>query len=186
MSSRGESTEQPSIEDPGRLCPEHAFLGVALIALTAAIVALIVEHETTVQVLRGGYSILAAVIVVGFTGWFVGAAARRVRREVGAAVAGLTAALAELHVQVAQQRVVYLPAPGRQVGHMYVSSAAQGESIAVPRASVDADTQAADSIAAAREDGIEKGFEIGYRAQLADLGVTPLPRPRRPRLTGDS
>lgn len=144
MNSRGETKEQLPVPDTVGLCAEHAALGVAVAGLTAAAIALTVEHTTSVVVLRGGYSIVAAMIVIGFTGWIVGAAERRIRRDLGGAAAELTAELAELRAQVQSQRIVYLPAPGRQGGHLYVSgTAAQGVTVPTQPNGLDAETIAA-------------------------------------------
>ncbi|MGC4770820.1 hypothetical protein ACLQ25_17830 [Micromonospora sp. DT44] len=75
----------------------------------------------------------------------------------------------------------------RPGGHMYVTGT-QGETVGFRRGTVDGPTDPAGlTLQRAREDGIEQGFEIGYTAHRAEMGVTPLlPRARRPRLTGES
>lgn len=132
----GTQDQPPPIPGPAQLCPEHVSLGLAIVAITTSTVALAVEQLTAVVVFRGAYSVLAGLFVAGFVGWVVGAAERRVRRELGGAVAELTTELAELRKQVTQQRITYLPAPRRHgEGQRYIGS------VAVERTSpVDQDT----------------------------------------------
>lgn len=126
MSSGGINTQQPpAVPEPARLCPEHAALGLAVASFTASAIALLIEELTTVVVFRGAYSVLAGLFVAGVGGWIVGSAERRVRRDLGEALAGLTRELADLREQVQRQRVTYLPAPERKTSNMYVSAHAE-------------------------------------------------------------
>lgn len=125
MNSRGEERQQSTVPDPVRLCVEHLSLGVAVISLTTSAVALLVEEYTAVVVFRGAYSVLAGIFVTGMLGWIVGSAERRVRRDLGGAVADLTAELAALREQVTHQRITYLPAPRRHgEGRRYIGAVA--------------------------------------------------------------
>lgn len=82
MSSCEGTTEQPPIpEDPVRLTAEHLGLAVAIVAGTVSVGALAVQMTTHIELLlRGSYSVLAALIVVGVVVHYGG----RVLRELTA------------------------------------------------------------------------------------------------------
>ncbi|MEV0809705.1 hypothetical protein [Micromonospora sp. NPDC050200] len=154
------------------------------------------QHYFGVALATGMYAILAAGIVIGGCGWaitwMVGQAERRVRGEAADERRKILDRLTELTSAMEQlsSRGGARPGPAspcRAGGHTYASQASQPAPAGIRQTSVDAATGPSGvRLQRAREDGIEQGFEIGYRAQLAERGVTPLPRPRRPRLTGDS
>lgn len=102
MSDRGETREQPSIPEPAQLSTEHAFLGLAIATLTAAFSGLVVQVTLHRDLLRGAYSVLAALMVIGVVGYF----GVRILRE----LAGLRAGQGVVRETLRQQ-----PAGGRQV-----------------------------------------------------------------------
>lgn len=121
MSDRGDTREQPSNRDPGGLRAEHGFLLVAAVSISAAVVSYVLDSTLPIDVNRGAYSIMVAFFVAGYCGWLSRSAERRMRRLAGTEIRRLADAVEELRDQVERQRTVYLPAPGRQGGHMYVS-----------------------------------------------------------------
>jgi hypothetical protein len=122
MSDRGDTREQPSNRDrdPG-LRAEHVFLIVAAVSLSAAVAAYVLDSTLPIELNRGAYSIMVALFMGGFCGWLSRSAERRMRRVAVAELQRLATAVDDLSDQVARQRTIYLPAPGRQSGHMYVS-----------------------------------------------------------------
>lgn len=114
MNSSGGTREQPSTPET-RLGPEHAWLGLAIAALTTAVVGLIVEDQAGVVVFRGAYSVLTGLFVCGCIAWKVEAAERRRRRreqlDGPCTCAALSKELEELREQVEAQRL----AAGRHV-----------------------------------------------------------------------
>lgn len=209
--TREHSSDPPST---GPCTAELVFFAVGSVAFAIAVILGAFEQSGRVQLPRGVYAILAALMVIGVCGWtiiwvagYVEVRARRrtkvhfdeLRNEMAdhfdalrTEMAELTSAMQKLADRVSEQvqqrqRPASAAAACRPVGHMYVSGPGQGEAAAARPASVEAPTDPSGSaLQQAREDGMEQGFDLGYRAQLADRGVTPLPRPRRPRLTGDS
>ena len=147
MSSRGETREQPPDRnrdrDPG-LRAEHVFLIVAAVSLSAAIAAYVLDSTLPIDLNRGAYSIMVALFVAGYCGWLSRSAERRMRRVAVAELRRLASAMDDLRDQVERQRTIYLPAPGRQAGHMYVSGSST-DTTAPTQPGLDAE-----SIAAAR------------------------------------
>ncbi|MFI7434190.1 hypothetical protein [Micromonospora haikouensis] len=63
----------------------------------------------------------------------------------------------------------------------------EGDTVGILPPTADAATMPTlDAVRKAREDGVEEGFDIGLKVRLVDMGVVPLERRRRSRLTGDS
>lgn len=118
--------EQPSDRDPGGLCAEHWFLLAAIVSLTAAVAAYVLDATLPIELDRGAYAIMVACFVAGYCGWLSRSAERRMRRNVGGE-------LRRLRAQVARQRTTYVPAPRRpDEGQRYVSAVASGQGDMVP------------------------------------------------------
>ncbi|WP_319460108.1 hypothetical protein [Micromonospora sp. RTP1Z1] len=158
--------EQPSDRDPGRLCAEHAYLLLAAVSLTAAIVAYIADSELPFDLNRGAYAIMVALFVAGYCGWLSRSAERRMRRELGAEHRRLATALEDLRDHVARQRVVHLPPAAKQCeGVRHLHAAVGGQDSPVPigpqRVGLDPET-----IAAAR--ALARRIADGPRAENQD------------------
>lgn len=155
---------------------------------TAAIAVLCIIDHTTIDVEVGLYALLVVLACIGGSGWLVRSGDAQRRRDLTVGLVELRTAqdeLASLLADLVRQRP--RPATTSCRAGMYVSQASQGDTVGMRIPSVDTQTDPAGvTIQRAREDGIEQGFEIGYRAQLAELGIPLLPTARRPRLTGDS
>ncbi|SCL31799.1 hypothetical protein GA0070616_4334 [Micromonospora nigra] len=180
---------------------QTVFIIIGTIAATGAGVACLFDSTTHIDLPHGLYAILGAALGIGGCGWttchVADRAEARVHRDLGVTVhqvredlAATNRRLAELtsflesHVRSASR--TYSP-PHRATGHMYASASSQGATVGILATTVDAATDpAVAAVRRAREDGIEQGFEIGYQARLADVGVTPLGPARARRLTGDS
>lgn len=169
-----------------------SYLLVSIVTLTVAVVMVIVDHATPVEMASGGYAVLATVSGAAFVGWVVRSASAMLLRKVH-----------ESHQWMVSQVATPLPpgggrAPERTVtprtvrascrlvaGRTYVSTLAgsgggEGDTAGIPLPTVDAATVPTfDAVRKAREDGVEEGFDIGLRVQLADMGVVPLERRRR-------
>ncbi|MET7949192.1 hypothetical protein [Micromonospora sp. NPDC005324] len=182
-----ENTGGPRATDPPRRHTEYGYLILGVAAIVLATTLFLVDHLTPVIIPFGTYPLLANLFGAGICGWVVRSSDLQ-RQDLAQRLARVEAALAALAEQrdvgIRQARPVATHRPG---GHMYVSGA-QGETIGFRRGTVDAPTDPSGAtLQRAREDGIEQGFEIGYTAQLAERGVTPLlHRARRSRLMGDS
>lgn len=160
-----------------RLSLAHGCLLLAAVSLAVSVLLSLADQYTPVVISRGVFSILAALIVVGFSGCLTQVALGQLRRgqlAVAAETSGLRREVAALRA-----------APCRVAGHMYVSQASQPQA-GTGSTSVDAATDPAGVLQRAREVGIEEGFDLGLKVKLADLGVPTLPKPRKPRLTRDS
>ncbi|MEV4842215.1 hypothetical protein AB0K20_03175 [Micromonospora matsumotoense] len=159
---------------------ELGYLILGTVAATAAAFLFTADHTTGIDAAEGTYPLLASLVCVGGCGWLVRSGDARRRRD-------LTAGLAELTDRLDALAASRTRSTTCRAG-MYVSRASQGDTVGIRTiATVDAGTDPAGAtIQRAREDGIEQGFEIGYRAQLAERGIPLLPTARRRRLTGDS
>ena len=147
MSSRGETRDQPPDRNRDRdagLRAEHGFLLAATGSLTAALVAYALDTFLPIDLNRGAYAIMVAFFVAGYCGWLSRSAERRMRRVAVGELRQLASAMDDLRDQVERQRTIYLPAPGRQAGHMYVSGSST-DTTAPTQPGLDAE-----SIAAAR------------------------------------
>ncbi|MFG1884005.1 hypothetical protein [Micromonospora sp. NPDC049102] len=195
-------TGGPRDAEPPRRRTENCYLIAGVVALTAAAATFTISQLASVTVPQGLYTILVGLSVLGGCGWIVrsGDTQRACALEAGknvlqqrlTAIEEQLATLTEQLAALAEQRETatrQLRPTGtcRPGGNMYVAGT-QGETIGFRRGTVDGPTDPSGlSLQRAREDGIEQGFEIGYTAHLAEMGVTPLlPRARRSRLMGDS
>lgn len=185
---------------------EPVFMTIGAVCLSIVVVAILFGQETGVHAPQGVYVILAGGMVIGINGWLTSWLLRREHRasrryvaeeldvvrqdvdELRQDVEDVKRLLEQLLDRVDELRPRLRPARGCK--QVYVSQAAQVEMVGIRQASVDAATDPAgvSPLQQAHEAGMEKGFDIGVRTQLAEMGVPWLPhqRPRRPRLTGDS
>lgn len=185
MSSRGESTEQPS-KPPPTIGTEHGYLLIA--ALSAAIGGLLgtLDRTTDEDFPLEVYILLATALLIGGCGWLVRSEGAQRRHE----AAELRELLAELTSRPRTHARV-CPTPQRAAGGLY-GSGGQGETVGIRNGTVDPATDptadpTGSALERAHEDGIEQGFDLGLKVQLAEREVTPLSRARRRRrLTGDS
>ncbi|MEV4196995.1 hypothetical protein [Micromonospora globbae] len=168
--------EVPRDEPPS--AGEQVCLALGASFLAGAVALFMADMATPWDAPLGLYPILACLAIGGCCGWQVGAGRRELResrREHQEQMRALIVEVRALRRQVAG---------ARPAGHLYLSHAVGQSDVGIRPTVVDAATDPA--LQRAREDGIEQGFDIGIRAQLADMGVTPL-RPRKARrLTGDS
>lgn len=192
MSYHVGNTEQPPDQSPPSSArAEQTFCTLGFTVLAVACVLCLFEQTGNVQMPRGIYAILAAGIVIGGVGWTVvwsvGRAEARVAAGIEADHREVVDRLAQLTSTVQDTPARTKPAASCRAPAIYTSRASQGETVGIRAGTVEAPTDPSGrALQRAREDGIEEGFDIGLKVQLADRGVTPLPRPRRPRLTGDS
>ncbi|MGW5556823.1 hypothetical protein ACWER9_06325 [Micromonospora sp. NPDC003944] len=190
-----ENTWGPQATDPPRRHTEYGYLIVGVAAIGITVTLYLVDHLADVSVPTGTYPILASLAGLGGVGWIVRSSDaqrhdERARQDMldqrlAAAEALLATLVQQRDVGIHPARPAARHIPG---GHMYVAGS-QGDTIGFRRgSSVDGPTDPSGAtLQRAREDGIEQGFEIGYTAQLAERGVTPLrQRARRSRLMGDS
>ncbi|WP_431976211.1 hypothetical protein [Micromonospora haikouensis] len=169
-----------------------SYLLVSIVTLTVAVVMVIIDHATPVEMASGGYAVLAAVSGAAFVGWVVRSSAAMLLRKVH-----------ESHQWMVSQVATPLPAGGAPApepattprtvrascrlatGRTYVSTVAaagggDGDTVGILSPTVDAATVPTfDAVRKAREDGVEEGFDIGLKVRLADMGVVPLERRRR-------
>lgn len=188
-----DNTWGPQAEPPRRHT-EYGYLILGVVAIVITVTLYLVDHLARVDIPIGTYPILASLAGLGGCGWIVRSSDAQ-RQDTHARTEELSQRLAvveKLLATLAEQRDPGIRpvrlASCRPSGHMYVSGS-QGETVGFRKgASVDGPTDPSGAtLQRAREDGIEQGFEIGYTAQLAERGVTPLlPRAQRSRLTGDS
>lgn len=207
------SITEPEPEPPSRGLAELVCLAIATACLSVAVVACAFQYKAGVEVARGLYAILAAGIVIGGDGWMIAWSVSRAEAQMRRCVAGEMKALRHevaglrQDLQSRDELLAELTSKLETVsGHLddllsgrprlasqcrvpgtYMSRVNQGDAVGIRAGTVDAPTDPSGSaLQRAREDGIEEGFDIGLKVQLAERGVTPIPRPRRPRLTGDS
>ncbi|MEU8298574.1 hypothetical protein AB0C04_15010 [Micromonospora sp. NPDC048909] len=168
---------QPPDRQPRILEAEHGWLAVAAASAAGFTVAYLVDQTTLANIHHGAYIGAGAVFIAGGGGYLIRSAERRVRRESAAQLAELTSQVRELRRHLARRQP-------SAVGHMYMSHAVGQSTVGIRPATVDGATDPA--LERAREDGIEQGFDLGVKVQLADMGVIPLQRRQKRRLTGDS
>ncbi|MFE7869782.1 hypothetical protein ACFUYE_05455 [Micromonospora humida] len=159
---------------------ELGYLILGTVAATTAALVFIADHTTGADAVEGTYPLLASLVCVGGCGWLVRSGDARRRRDLNAGLDQLTGRLDALAASRTRSTTC-------RAG-MYVSRASQGDTVGIrTMATVDDRTDPAGvTIQQAREEALEQGFEIGYRAREAERGVTLLPTARRRRLTGDS
>ncbi|MEU4595361.1 hypothetical protein [Micromonospora aurantiaca (nom. illeg.)] len=206
MTTKWGTREDTDDDSAGSRCAEPVFVAIGAVCLSTAVVAILFGQKTGVHVPHGVYAILAGGMVIGIDGWFRSWLLRRehraTRRYVAEELDVVRQDVDELRQdtedvkRLLEQLLDRLdesrprPRPARGCRHVYVSQAAQVDTVRIRQASVDAATDPAgvSPLQRAHEAGVEKGFDIGVRTQLAEMGVPSLPpqRPRVPRLTGDS
>jgi hypothetical protein len=172
--------QQPSDPgpDPGRLRPEHFYLLGAVVFLTAAGMAYIVDMELPFDLNRGAYAILVGLFVVGGCGWLARSGQRKMREDNARVLAEVVKTRAEVaELRDARRPPAQAPPWDRaSPGHTYTSHMALADTVPqVPN--VDS--------ARIREAAAVEGFELGYRARDAEE-TTAVTQPRTLRLTRDS
>ncbi|MGW3809091.1 hypothetical protein [Micromonospora sp. NPDC005113] len=127
MSDPWGTREQPSDRDPGRLRTEHAYLILAVVSVSAALVLYTIDSQLpSFQTNIGVYPILLSFFIAGYGGWLTHSSERRMRRTAAAEFRRMSAAIDRLERQVRAQRFTYPAARRISEGQRYLGSVAVG------------------------------------------------------------
>lgn len=159
-------TQKLQPPEPGQMHAAHQWLLGAAIVTTISVGSYLGDYADLWRLHKAALIGMPVASLLCWCGWIIRSAESRVRQEFGDQGA-------ELSVQIEQLRGMLAnltSARAQPIDHPDASGSA-GEAVGIQR------TNAA-AVRAAREAGIEEGFEIGIRANLAECGVTPLPTRR--------